>query len=239
MTTGGFSTRPIRRIGAREDAAWSTRDWPGTIPAVAQVLTEGLELPEGITFLVGENGSGKSTIVEAVAMAYGLAAEGGGNQMAFSTRESESPLHRWLALERSVGQRQGFFLRAETMHGFYTRMEQIGAHLPDLHAMSHGESFLTLLAERFRWPGLYCLDEPEAALSFSSTLALMGTLNDVVAAGGQVLCATHSPLLAATPGATILEVGAWGVRPCAWEDLTLVAVWKNFLNHPESQLRWL
>lgn len=233
-----FSTRPIRRVRVRDEFA-PPDAWPANIPAVAQLLDEGLDLPEGITFLVGENGSGKSTIVEAVAMAYGLAAEGGGNQMAFSTRESESPLHQWLTLERSPGQRQGFFLRAETMHGFYTRMEEIHATLPNLHAMSHGESFLTLLAERFRWPGFYCLDEPEAALSFSSTLALMGTLNDVVDAGGQVLCATHSPLLAATPGATILEVGDWGVRPCAWEDLTLVAVWKNFLNRPESQLRHL
>lgn len=234
-----FSERPIRRIRAGEGQDWSSTRWPGNIPAVTQLLTEGLDLPDGITFLVGENGSGKSTLVEAIAMAYGLAAEGGGNQMAFSTRESESPLHQWLTLERSVGKRKGFFLRAETMHGFYTRMEQIGAHLPNLHAMSHGESFLTLLEARFRWPGLYCLDEPEAALSFSSTLALMGILADVVEVGGQVLCATHSPVLAATPGAHILEVGEWGIRPCQWEDLTLVAAWKNFLNRPESQLRHL
>ena len=78
--------------------------------------------------------------------------------------------------------------------------------------MSHGESFLAVLRTRFDSPGFYCLDEPEAALSFSSTLGLISVLHRIVEDGGQVLCATHSPVLAAMPGATVLEVGDWGYR---------------------------
>src|SRR4051812_23986899 len=96
-----------------------------TVPAVAQLLREGLDLPKGVTFLVGENGSGKSTLVEAVAMAYGLSPEGGSNQGHHSTRPTESPLASVLRLRRGLGAgRWGFFLRAETMHGWYTFLEE-------------------------------------------------------------------------------------------------------------------
>ena len=103
--------------------------------------------------------------------------------------------------------------------------------------MSHGESFLELLATRFDSPGFYCLDEPEAALSFSSTLGLIATLHEVASTGGQVLCATHSPVLAAMPGATILEVGDWGMRETTWEELELVQHWRRYLEAPQRYLR--
>ena len=83
------------------------------------------------------------------------------------------------------------------------------------------------------------LDEPEAALSFSNTLALMSTLDRIGRDRGQVLCATHSPLLAALPGARILEVGDWGWRETAWEDLELVSHWRAFLTRPDRYLRHL
>ena len=158
-----------------------------TIPAVAQVGRDGLDLSKGVTFLVGENGSGKSTLVEAVAMAYGLSPEGGSTGAAHSTRPSESPLSRAFRLQRGIGSgRWGFFLRAETMHGFYTYLEaNPGRDDPVFHEMSHGESFLELLATRFDSPGFYCLDEPEAALSFSSTLGLVATLHGVASTGGR------------------------------------------------------
>ncbi|MGN6686939.1 MAG: AAA family ATPase, partial [Actinomycetales bacterium] len=108
---------------------------------------------------------------------------------------------------------------------------------PRFHELSHGESFLALLDSRFDSPGFYCLDEPEAALSFSSTLALVGVLADLTRRGAQVLCATHSPVLAALPGATILEVGEWGLRPRAWEDLELVDHWRRYLAEPRRYLR--
>jgi predicted ATPase len=213
--------------------------WPATIPAIGQVLAEGLDLEPGVTLLVGENGTGKSTIVEAVAMAFGLSAEGGSSGATHSTRETESDLWTWLHLERSAGgSRWGFFLRAETMHGFYSYLEDNpGRNDPQFHRLSHGESFLEILRTRFDAPGLYCLDEPEAALSFSAQLALIGTMHELAAGGAQLLCATHSPVLAALPGATILETGPWGIRRSTYEELELVTHWRSYLDEPGRYLR--
>jgi len=231
--------RIVRRVTAGEHAPADRTDWPATVPAVASLLDDGLDLAAGVTLLVGENGSGKSTIVEAVAAAFGLSPEGGSVHARHSTRASESPLSGWIRLERSPGaSRWGFFLRAETMHGFYTYLEDHSSrHDPVFHEMSHGESFLEILRTRFDSPGLYCLDEPEAALSFSAQIALVGTLHDLAAGGAQVLCATHSPLLAALPGAQILEVGPWGMRRTSYDELELVAHWRRYLDAPMRYLR--
>jgi predicted ATPase len=230
--------RPVRSVVRRDDAPEvDPGSYPASIPAVAQLLRDGLELPAGVTFLVGENGSGKSTLVEAVATAYGLDPEGGTPNTRHRTWETESPLHEWIRLTRSAGaSHYGLFLRAETMHGYYTHLEGMGS-APKYHEMSHGESFLELISFHERWLGLWCLDEPEAALSFSSVLVLMGALNDLAERGAQILCATHSPQLASLPGATILEVGEWGLRESAWEDLVLVQNWRSFLDAPGRYLR--
>ena len=184
-----FDQPPVVRVFADAEMPLPTGRWPATIPAVAQLVREGLDLAPGVTFLVGENGSGKSTLVEGIAMAYGLGAEGGSAGSRHGTRASESPLSRGLRLQRGIGAgRWGFFLRAETMHGFYTYLEENpGGSDPTFHEMSHGESFLEVIGRRFDSPGFYCLDEPEAALSFTSTLSLMRDV--LAAAGGQVLCA--------------------------------------------------
>ena len=212
------SRLPVRRVQAASDAHLDPSVWPAAIPAVAQLLAGGLELGPA-TVLVGENGSGKSTIVEGLAIAFGLSSEGGSRGATHRTRPSESPLHEHLQLVRGAGaSRWGFFLRAETMHGFYTYLEQNPGRRPELfHEMSHGESFLELLANRFDEPGLYVLDEPESALSFTGCLALVGHLHRILASGNaQVVVATHSPIVAALPGAQIFEVGEWGLRPSTW-----------------------
>jgi len=235
-----FASHPVRRVAAAEGVRTSGR-WPHTIPAVRQLLTDGLDLNPGVTFLVGENGAGKSTLVEAIAVAFGLSPEGGSTGARLTTRATESSLADDLQLTRGVGaKRAGFFLRAETMHGFYTYLEQNPSSFRDdpvFHEMSHGESFLNLISDRFTRHGFYCLDEPESALSFSSSLAVVGVLNRLAEAGSQVLCATHSPVIAALPGATILEVGDWGIRRTTWDELELVQNWKAYLQAPERYLR--
>ncbi len=225
---------PVVRVVRDPEAGLPSRRWPATIPAVAQLLQDGLDLSPGVTFLVGENGSGKSTLVEAIAAAYGLSPEGGSAFGRHTTRESESPLYSAIRLQRGIGSgRWGFFLRAETMHSWYTYLEDHPSKDdPRFHEMSHGESFIELLAARFNSTGFYCLDEPEAALSFSSTLALMGVLDRLGHERSQVLCATHSPVLAALPGATILELGEWGLREASWEELELVQHWRGSSTHP-------
>jgi predicted ATPase len=216
--------------------------WPATLAPVAQVLRDGLPMGPA-TVLVGENGSGKSTLVEAIALAFGLSAEGGSANARHTTRESESPLQDHIVLRRHAGaSRRGYFLRAETMHGFFTYLEQnprtSGPAEPRFHEMSHGESFLALVTDRFRKPGLYVLDEPESALSLSGCLALVSALTELVETGdSQVLIATHSPVLAALPGAEIFEVGEWGLRPRYWDELALVRNWKAFLSEPGKFLR--
>jgi predicted ATPase len=207
---------------------------------VAQLVRDGLDLVPGVTFLVGENGSGKSTLVEGIAMAYGLGAEGGSKGVLHRTRASESALGDALRLVRSPGPLvASYFLRAETMHGLYTYLEQVGSPGPPLHEMSHGESFLAVLRSRFAGYGFFLLDEPESALSFRSCLALVALLDDLRKEGAQVLCATHSPLIASLPGATILEVGEHGLRESSYEELDLVRDWRDFLAAPERYLRHL
>ena len=235
---------PVRRVEARVGHDLVAHRYPVSIPAVTQVLRDGLDLGPGVTFLVGENGSGKSTLVEAVAIAFGFSPEGGSTHSRHSSRATESPLGDALQLVRGPGaSRWGFFLRAETMHGWYSYIEDHPRTSGDddvaFHEMSHGESFLAVLESRFTGQGFFCLDEPEAALSFSSTLGLVAALQRVVARRGQVLCATHSPVLAAMPGARILEVGPWGLRESAWGDLEVVDHWRRYLAEPWAYLRHL
>ncbi|HEY8590399.1 MAG TPA: AAA family ATPase [Naasia sp.] len=233
------SALPVRRVEEHALAPMPRAAWPATVPAVRQLLDEGLDLGP-VTVLVGENGTGKSTIVEAVAMAFGLSGEGGSSSAMHATRPSESALHDSLQLVRGAGgSRRGFFLRAETMHGLYTYLDSVWGD-SGLHSLSHGESFLEVVDSRFRDRGLWVLDEPEAALSFSGAMALLGALNRLVADGGsQVILSTHSPLLAAIDGATILELGEHGYRRAQWDDLELVRTWRTFLDGPERFLRHL
>lgn len=226
---------PVRRVERADDASLAAGEWPRTVPAVEQLLRDGLDLGP-VTVLVGENGSGKSTIVEAVATAYGLNPEGGSPHARHSTRETESALHADLRVLRGLTSgRWGFFLRAETMHGLYTYLEDLG--IRGLHELSHGESFLEVLRERFSSPGFYVLDEPESALSFGNCLGLVGLLHGLAAHGSQVLVATHSPVVAAIPGARILELDDEGFHETAWEDLELVGHHRRFLAAPQRYLR--
>jgi predicted ATPase len=232
-----FSALPVRRVQRHPDAAADLGAWPASLPPVRQVLTEGIDLGP-VTVITGENGAGKSTLLEAIAIAYGVNAEGGSTGAMHQTRRTESDLATQLQLVRGAGApKRGFLLRAETMHGFFSYLEDLG--FKSFHDRSHGESFLDLVAERSRIRGLWLLDEPESALSLSSCLALIGLLKDLVAAGSQVILSTHSPVLAAYPGAGLYELGDWGIRPSTYDDLDLVRSWRTFLGEPRRYLRHL
>lgn len=217
--------------------------WPATVPAAAQLLREGLELPPGITILVGENGSGKSTIVEILAEAYGLSPQGGsilahGNRV----RDSEPGAGHRLNVELGLGGRSAwaYFLRADTMHSLYTYLEENrGRRQERFHELSHGQGFLEILRTRVNQRGFYLMDEPDAPLSFIASLSLVALLHDLAAQDSQVIVATHSPLVAAVPGAHILELGDWGIRPVLWDELEIVYSWRGFLNDPSPDLRHL
>ena len=144
---------------------------------------------------------------------------------------------------RSAGaSKWGYFLRAETMHGHFTYMDEVAGRFdPQFHDLSHGESFLAMLnTQRFASDGFFVMDEPEAGLSFSAQLALVGALGEALTEPGrQVLVATHSPVVASLPGATILQLDETGIHETAWEDLDLVDHQRRFLAGPERYLRHL
>jgi predicted ATPase len=239
---------PVRRVERRPYAAIPEDQWPLTIPAVGQVLREGLDLAPA-TILVGENGSGKSTLVEAVAIAYGLSREGGSTGAMHATRATESALDHDLRLVRGAGaSKWGYFLRAETMHGLFGYLEDHPSSSdgernpePDFHRLSHGESFIEMLrTRRFAGDGFFVMDEPEAGLSFSAQLALVGSPADAIAEPGrQVLVATHAPIVASLPGATILQFDEAGIHETAWEDLDVVEHYRRYLEGPGRYLRHL
>lgn len=243
---------PVLRVERRPGAEVQADRWPDSVPAVAQLLEHGLDLPAGVTFLVGENGTGKSTIVEAVAAALEIPADGGtSHHRAGAVRDGghdRSDLGERLRAVRvgsaGGGTRAGFFLRAETMHRFVTYLAQAGSEdataTHPLHQVSHGESFVEMLTGSWvRRAGVVLLDEPESALSFTTSLALAGVLGELAGAGKHVLCATHSPLLTALPGARILQLDEAGIAAVDWDDLDVVSHWRSFLDAPERYLRHL
>jgi predicted ATPase len=218
-------------------------DYTDGLPAFA--APSRIELDPKVTFLVGENGSGKSTLVEAIAIASKLNAEGGGRvqQFGFSTRASHSNLHRRLELERAaLPPRNAFFLRAESVFNLATAVEGVAMQnvfQRPLHEQSHGESFLDISLNRLGPRGLYLFDEPEAALSVNGQLALIRRMHELVEQHSQFVVATHSPILMGYPGATILELGADGVREVAYAETEQVELTRSFLEDPERFLRHL
>jgi predicted ATPase len=222
-------------------------DYPFSLAAVRHLDT--IDFHPAITFLIGENGSGKSTLLEGMAVAWGLNPEGGSRNFNFATRASHSPLHKLLRLTKGVRRpRDSFFLRAESFFNVASEIERLdkepdpsprvinayGGH--SLHEMSHGESFLALVMNRFRGGGLYFLDEPEAALSPTRQLALLARLHQLAGEGAQFVIATHSPLLLAYPEALILSLEEDGIHPLAYEETEHFRVTRQFLRNPAKSL---
>jgi predicted ATPase len=222
--------------------------WPFTVPAVAQLVADGgWNVPQGVTFIVGENGSGKSTLVEAMAAVYprrGFESPHS-SKLGPSQSNEDSPLRFHLrARTHRDASPAGFFLRAEMMHGYLGGIDDAGPSRAwggeSLQSQSHGESFLAVLRHRFADIGVYFMDEPEAALSFHSCLGLVALLGQMRDEGSQVIVATHSPLLISLPGATLLEVGEWGMRELAdYDQADIVQSWRAFLREPGLYLRHL
>jgi predicted ATPase len=243
-------TSDPRLVRAFRPSAGSSVDenaWPGTVPAAAQLLREGLELRPGITILVGENGSGKSTVVEMLAEAYGLNPQGGSilaSALPPRVRATEPDAGTSLFVERGPAGRAAwaYFLRADTMHSLYTFLEEnrsLRGTQERFHELSHGQGFLEILRTRVNQRGFYLMDEPDSPLSFVASLALVALLHDLAAEDSQVVVATHSPVVAAVPGAHVLELGDWGIRPARWGELEIVRSWRDFLNDPSQFLRYL
>ena len=224
----------VRSVVLKRDEVDDFDAYPFSIPAIRRL--DELPMDPHVTLFAGENGSGKSTLVEAIAVAAGFNAEGGSRNMTVSTRASHSVLHKHLRLVRGTRRpRNGYFLRAESFFNVATHVEEIGGPAVashggrSLHAQSHGESFISLVKNRFGPNGLYVLDEPEAALSMRGNLALMRRMHDLVAEGSQFIVSTHSPILLGYPGAKIYVLSDDGIAETPYEDTEVFELTRSFL----------
>lgn len=214
------------------------------IPAIATLET--LSFEKNVTFLVGENGSGKSTLLEALAVGFSFNAEGGTKNFSFSTSDTHSGLHNYITLIKTAKRpRDGYFLRAESFYNAASYIDRLYEGEPvsscyggrSLHAQSHGESFLSLVLNRFGSNGFYILYEPEAALSPSRQLALMCRIHDLESSGSQFVIATHSPILMAYPDADLFLLDENGISKTDYKKTEHYLVTKRFLDDPRRMLK--
>ncbi len=244
--------RYLTSIRLERDRVSSFEKFPFCLPAIRGL--DELELHPNVTFLIGENGSGKSTLLEALAVKWGFNPEGGSRSFGFSTRDSHSELHRCLRLVRGIRQpKDGYFFRAESFFNVATEIERIDEETRtsgspkiiesyggrSLHEQSHGESFITLVTERFYGEGFYVLDEPEAALSPTRQLALLVRMHELITSHSQFVIATHSPILLAYPDARILSLEEDGIREVNYEETDHYAVTRRFLQDHRGMTREL
>ncbi len=198
---------------------------------------EELKLDSPVTLFYGENGVGKSTLIEAIAISLGLNPEGGSNNMQFSNYDDYSELYKHLTINKFGVPRTKFFLRAESFYNVATDISNNGDLVQttyggeDLHSCSHGESFLKLVEHRFWDKGLYILDEPEAALSPQRQMTLLCYIHDLAKNGSQFIISTHSPILLSYKFGKIIDMNS-DLEEIRYEDTEVYRIYKDFLNNP-------
>ena len=223
----------IKLISLERDRIESFDNYPFNIEVVKNFHELRFDSP--VTFFVGENGIGKSTFIEAIAVALGLPAEGGTENFTYVTNNTTSVLSEYLRVGTFNRPKTKFFLRAESFYNFSTEVDNIGvgnAYGGSLHECSHGESFLKLVQNRFTENGLYILDEPEAALSPQRQLSLLCLIDDLVKDGSQFIIATHSPILISYNKGKILNLDN-NFEEIKYEDTDIYKLYKMYLDQPD------
>lgn len=224
-----------------------------SLPVVKNLIKiKSIDFHNPVTFFVGENGIGKSTLIEAIAVSSGFNPEGGTVNFNFSTRESHSDLYKYIKIARGTRRRtDGFFLRAESFFNVASNIEEMDKEPSSalriinayggisLHEQSHGESFMALIRNRFRGNGLYILDEPEAALSPSRLMTLLCEIHRLVGENSQFIISTHSPILMAYPNAEIYEITQNSINTVPYTQTENYRITKEFLNNTDGMLNTL
>ena len=224
----------IKKIILEKDKIENQDIYPFNIDVVKNF--EELDIDCPVTFFVGENGIGKSTFIEAIAVALGLPAEGGTENFRYETRNTTSELSECLKIPRYNKAKTKFFLRAESFYNFSSEVDNLGvcgSYGGSLHECSHGESFLQLVQNRFSDHGLYILDEPEAALSPQRQLSLLCLIDQLVKEGSQFIIATHSPILISYRNGKILDLNQ-NFKEVKYEDTEIYSLYKMYLERSEE-----
>ncbi|WP_088187079.1 AAA family ATPase [Desulfosporosinus sp. FKA] len=243
------SQQYIRYIELDRERVPSFSEYPFNLPAIKDLYK--LLLHPKVTFIIGENGSGKSTILESMAVAYGFNAEGGSRNFNFTSRATHSDLDNYFKVVKGTKKpRTGFFLRAESFYNLATNIDDLDSDPIDepriidsyggisLHEQSHGESFFALFKNRFSGNGIYILDEPEAALSPTRQMSMLSIMHDLIEEGSQFIIATHSPIIMAYPNSLIYEIKE-GIETVSYEDTEHYQVTRAFINNTKKMLKEL
>ncbi|MDW4526688.1 AAA family ATPase [Rossellomorea marisflavi] len=243
------SFRYLKSIKLKREEVPAFDRYPFTIPSI-RTLDE-LHLDRDVTFIVGENGMGKSTLLESVAVALGFNPEGGSLNLQFSTYDSHSELDQYLRIVRAPKKpNDGYFLRAESFYNVATQISKLdedpfGLPIIDsyggtsLHEQSHGEAFFSTFMNRFRGNGIYILDEPEAALSPLRQMAMLTRIHELIRQNSQFIIATHSPILMAYPSSTIIELCEDGMKKRDLEEVGHYRIMQQFFNDHERMIHHL
>lgn len=234
----------LRKLTFLNDRISDERSYPFSIPAFRGL--ESIDFKSNVTFFVGENGTGKSTLMEAIAYKCEFNTAGGGRNNVYEMAASETALGDFIRLSWAPKIANGFFLRAESLYNFASHIDSLGPEAyqsyggKSLHAQSHGESFLSVFANRFGKRGIYLLDEPEAALSPIRQLSLLSIIKELERDGqSQFIIATHSPIILAYPGARILNFDTSPITETDYENTSHYQITKGFMTNRELYLRKL
>lgn len=245
--TSVFSDTMLDKVKVHYEGDVDYAHYPFSLPLIKS-LTD-IEFKTPVTFFVGENGAGKSTILEAIALLAGFNPEGGSTGMRFTTANETAQsgvekLAHYLTLSWRRKPKDGYFFRAESFFNVATYINSVGVSgygEKSLHAQSHGESFMSFFIHRLgKRGGLFIFDEPEASLSPQRQLSLLALINQMCkATDSQFIIATHSPILLAYPNATIYSCDTDRLQEIEYTDTDHYRITKEFLHNPERYLEIL
>jgi predicted ATPase len=228
--------------------------YPYNVPSIK--LLDKINFHNNVTFLVGENGTGKSTLLEAIAVSLGFNPEGGSKNFHFQTSENQQYADKVIRIKcTNTRPQDNYFLRAESFYNVASNIDYLDAEAEkyggygtpiknffggkSLHEQSHGESFFSLINNRLTGNGLYLFDEPEAALSPMKQMAMISRIHDLCSEGSQFVIATHSPIILSYPNSIIYQIDEQGLDQVLYHETETYLQTKNFLNQPEKMLNIL
>ncbi len=231
----------VTKITLERDRIESFDEYPFNIDVVKDFHE--LNFDSQVTFFIGENGVGKSTFIEAIAVALGMPAEGGTENFRYETKNTTSILSDYIRVSMFNKPKMKFFLRAESFYNFSSEVQRLveeddfgtlyRSYGGNLHECSHGESFLKLVKNRFSGKGLYILDEPEAALSPERQMSLLCLINQLVKEGSQFIIATHSPILISYRDGKILDLNN-NFKEVKYKETDIYNLYKMYLDEPDA-----